>query len=112
MNQSIPTKMINNSKRKLPWVNREMKSLITKRNKCFKKMKQHPCKKNTDQYRETKRRLQKESRKAYWQYLENIICYDESIETVQKQKKNSGIISGKPKKTVQEWHLSDQRAYL
>jgi hypothetical protein len=42
---------------------------------------------NTDQYRETKRRLQKESRKAYWQYLENIICYDESIETVQKQKK-------------------------
>jgi hypothetical protein len=21
-----------------------------------------------------------------WQYLENIICYDESIETVQKQK--------------------------
>ena len=26
---------------------------------------------NTDQYRETKRRLQKESRKAYWQYLKN-----------------------------------------
>jgi hypothetical protein len=50
-------------------------------------MKQHPCKKNTDQYRETKRRLQKESRKAYWQYPENIICYDESIKTVQKQKK-------------------------
>ena len=42
---------------------------------------------NTDQYRETKRRLQKESIKAYWQYLENIICYDESIETVQKQNK-------------------------
>ena len=30
MNQSIPTKMINNSKRKLPWINREMKSLTTK----------------------------------------------------------------------------------
>ena len=42
MNQSIPTKMINNSKRKLPWINREMKSLTTKRNKYFKKMKQHP----------------------------------------------------------------------
>jgi hypothetical protein len=41
-------------------------------------MKQHPSKKNTDQYRETRRRLQKENRKAYWQYLENIICYDES----------------------------------
>ena len=86
MNRSIPTKMINNSKRRLPCINREMKSLTIKRNKYFKKMKQHPCKKNTDQYRETKRRLQKESRKAYWQYLEHIICYDESIETVQKQK--------------------------
>jgi hypothetical protein len=45
---------------------------------------------NTDQYRETKRRLQKESRKAYWQYLENIICYDESIETVRKKYKCLG----------------------
>ena len=61
MDQSIPTKMINNSKRKLPWINREMKSLTTKRNKYFKKMKQHPCKKNTDQYRETKRILQKKA---------------------------------------------------
>jgi hypothetical protein len=33
MNQSIPTKMINNYKRKLPWINREMKSLTT--NQCF-----------------------------------------------------------------------------
>ena len=111
MNQSIPTKMINNSKRKLPWINREMKSLTTKRNKYFKKMKQHPCKKNTDQYRETKRRLQKESRKAYWQYLENIICYDESIETVQKQKIFWNCTRN-TKKTVQEWHLSDQTADL
>ena len=30
MNRSIPTKMVNNSKRKLPWINREMKSLTTK----------------------------------------------------------------------------------
>ena len=74
-------------------------------------MKQHPCKKNTVQYGETKCRLHKESRKAYCQYLENIICYDESIETVQNRTK-SGIISGTPKKTVQEWYLSDQTAYL
>ena len=78
-------------------------------------MKQHPCKKNTDQYRETKRRLQKESRKAYWQYLENIICYDESIETVQKQKTNLTnleLYQEHQKKTVQECHLLDQTAYL
>ena len=45
MNSHIPTKMINNSKHKLPWINREVRSLIRKRNKTFKKMKEHPSKK-------------------------------------------------------------------
>ena len=31
MNEFIPTKMINNSKRKLPWINKEIKSLIRKK---------------------------------------------------------------------------------
>jgi hypothetical protein len=35
MNEFIPTKMINNSKRKLPWINKEIKSLIRKRNKLY-----------------------------------------------------------------------------
>ena len=41
MNEHIPTKMINNSKKKLPWINKNIKSLIRKRNKLFKRMKQH-----------------------------------------------------------------------
>jgi hypothetical protein len=80
MNEFIPTTMINNSKRKLPWINKEIKSLIRKRNK---RMNQH---KNNTQYKDTKQRLQKETRRAYWNYPENIICYDENSELVQKQK--------------------------
>jgi hypothetical protein len=38
------------------------------------------------QYKDTKQRLQKETRRAYWNYLENIICYDENSEKVQKNK--------------------------
>jgi hypothetical protein len=39
-----------------------------------------------------KQRLQKETRRAYWNYLENIICYDENSEKVQKQKKIGNYI--------------------
>jgi hypothetical protein len=42
--------------------------------------------KTIQQYKDTKQRLQKETRRAYWNYLENIICYDENSELVQKQK--------------------------
>ena len=48
-------------------------------------------------YKETKRRLQKETRHAYWEYLENIICYDENVETVQKQKRLWNFISNTKK---------------
>jgi hypothetical protein len=42
--------------------------------------------KTIQQYKDTKQRLQKETRRAYWNYPENIICYDENSELVQKQK--------------------------
>ena len=87
MNEFIPTKMINNSKRKLRWINKEIKSLFRKRNKLYKKMNQHRNTKTIQQYKDTKQRLQKETRRAYWNYLENIICYDEHSEKVQKQNK-------------------------
>ena len=87
MDNHIPTKMINNSKRKQPWINKKIKSLIRKRNKMFKSMKQHPNSKTTQKYKEIKHQIQRETRNAYWNYIENIICYDETVETSQKQKK-------------------------
>lgn len=67
-------------------------------------MNQHRNTKTIKQYKDTKQRLQKETRRAYWNYLENIICYDENSEKVQKQK-NSGIIYETLRKTAQELHL-------
>ena len=104
MNDNIPSKMINNSKKRLPWINKSIKSLIRKRNKLFKRMKQHKNSKTTQHYKDTKHLLQKEMRKAYWDYLEHIICYDENVETPQKQK-NSGTMSVIQKRTAQALHL-------
>jgi hypothetical protein len=104
MNEFIPTKMINNSKRKLRWINKEIKSLFRKRNKLYKKMNQHRNTKTIQQYKDAKQRLQKETRRAYWNYLENIICYDENSEKY-KNKTNSGIIYKTQRKTAQELHL-------
>jgi hypothetical protein len=50
-------------------------------------MNQHRNTKTIQQYKDTKQRLQKETRRAYWNYLKNIICYDENSEKLQKQKK-------------------------
>ena len=102
MNEFIPTKMINNPKRKLPWINKEIKSLIRKK-KLYKRMNQHRNTKTIQQYKDTKQRLQKETRRAYWNYLENIICYDENSEKTQKQKQFWNYIRNT--KTAQELHL-------
>ena len=84
-NENIPTKMINNTKKRLPRINKNIRSLIRKRNKLFKRMKHHQNNKNKQRYKGIK--LQRESRQVYWEYLENIICFDENLETSQKQKK-------------------------
>ena len=73
--------MINNSKKKLVWINKNIRSLIRKQNKLFKRMKHHQNNKNTKHYKDIKHQLQRESRHAYWECLENINCYDENLET-------------------------------
>jgi hypothetical protein len=54
----------------------------------------HRNTKTIQQYTDTKQRLQKETRREYWNYLENIICYDENSEKVQKEKKLFIILVG------------------
>ena len=77
---------LNNTKKKLPWISREIKTLIRKRNKLFKRMKLHNSTKLVDAYKNIKQAIQKETRKAYWTYMENIICHDENLNVTQKQK--------------------------
>ena len=87
IDETVPTKLINNTKKKLPWITREIKTLICKRNKLFKRMKLHNSTKLVEAYKNIKPAIQKETRKAYWTYMENIICYDENLDVTQKQKK-------------------------
>ena len=69
IHKHIPTKTIGNKSR-LPWVNNQLKKLINKKNKLYKKKKRNP--KYKKQYRETKTKLQNEMRNSYWRYIENM----------------------------------------
>jgi hypothetical protein len=50
-------------------------------------MKLHNSTKLVETYKNIKQTIQKETGKAYWTYMENIICYDENLDVTQKQKK-------------------------
>ena len=72
MNYGIFSRQISKShKSKFPWVNNQLKKLINKKNKLYKKKKGNP--KYKKQYHEIKTKLQKDMRNPYWQYIENMI---------------------------------------
>ena len=68
----IPTKNLSKQDR-LPWVNKKIKKLIAKRDKAFAFCKQSKTAVNFDKFRELKKNVQREIRKNYNQYLEEII---------------------------------------
>jgi len=80
----IPTKLIGNKSR-LPWVNYQLKNLINKKNKLYKKKKQNI--KHSKAYQKVKAQLQKEMRNAYWKYIENMI-FDIEIQEPGQQRFN------------------------
>ena len=68
--KNIPTKSIGN-KTTLPWVTPQIKKLINKKNKLFKKKTSNS--EHTKIYKEVKSKLQKEMCNSYWNYIENMI---------------------------------------
>jgi hypothetical protein len=62
VDQTVPSKMINNNKKRLPWITKEIKALIRKRNKLYQKKKRNKCTRTTKKYHECKRTLQKKMR--------------------------------------------------
>ena len=70
INNNIPQKTIT-SKMKLPWVNNKLRKQINRNKRLHRK-----CKTNTslrDKYKNNRRTLQSDMRKAYWTYIENMI---------------------------------------
>ena len=64
---NIPHKLFT-YKQRFPWINNNLCKLINKKNKYYRKKKQ-----NSSIYKKLKHTVQKEQRKAYWKYIENII---------------------------------------
>ena len=68
--KNIPSKMLRSSHR-LPWITDKLRRLINKKNKLFKKRKDINY---TEKYKKLKSHVQKEQRKAYWEYINKLIC--------------------------------------
>lgn len=68
--RNIPHKMIT-SKKKLPWVNDELRIMINKSKRLHKKSKKNPS--SIQKYKDMKKTLQTKMRKAYWEYIEKMI---------------------------------------
>ena len=63
---TVPHKMIT-YKHRLPWVTNNLRKLINKKNKAYNKRKTNPTK-----YKTLEHQVQKELRKAYHDYIENL----------------------------------------
>ena len=83
IHKHIPTKSIGNKSR-LPWVNNQLKKLINKKIKLYKKKKRNP--KYKEQHHETKTKLQNKMRNSYWRYIENMI-FDIEINQINQASK-------------------------
>ena len=59
-----------------PWITRDIKRPIRKRDRLYKKQKKSGDPKHKKKYKELKRLVQKEIRRAYWKYIEDIITPD------------------------------------
>jgi hypothetical protein len=82
--QHIPHKTTSD-KHHLPWLNQNIKHLISKRNRVYRAMKKSQSHAHRQTFQALKARIQRELRQSYWQYIENIVF--ESSEKPQISKK-------------------------
>ena len=88
MKMYIPQKTVVKQKHK-QWINREVKSALRRRNKLFKKKKASQKPSDIKKYKDAKATAQRIQRKAYWEYVDNIIEFGdpEKDENPGKQKR-------------------------
>jgi hypothetical protein len=65
------------TKDSLPWITSVLKKLIRKRDKLYKRKKKSGDKKTAKKFKEIKRIVQRELRRAYWKYIESIVTPQE-----------------------------------
>ena len=86
MQEFIPQKQIK-PKHCLPWVTQRIRKLIRAKYRLHSKLKHNPRTDTKDKYKQASHTLQKETRKAYWAYLENIIDYTSEPNTQDRHTK-------------------------
>ena len=74
MQEFIPQKQIK-PRHVLSWVTHRIRKLIRAKQRLYSKLRQHHCPSNLGKYKEARHTPQREIRKSYWTYLENIIDY-------------------------------------
>ena len=73
MESHIPSKILRCNRVQKPWISRQVKTIIRKSKKQFRKQRKTKKAKDIRQYKETKACLQKAERQSYWQYVDNLI---------------------------------------
>ena len=73
MESHIPSKILRGNRGQKPWVSRQVKTLMRKSKKLFRRQRKTKKAIEIRQYKETKAHLQKAERQSYWQYVDNII---------------------------------------
>ena len=64
----------------LPWITPNIRKLIRRRDRLYKKKKQSADPKITSKFKEVKRMIQRELRREYWKYIESIVTSKEDEE--------------------------------
>jgi len=69
----VPTKVLS-GKQHLPWLNAKVRKLMKKRDRLYCKNKKRKSSSISDKLKKIKKLIQKETRQAYWNHMNNIIC--------------------------------------
>ena len=73
MDQYVPSKLLRGNKLQKPWISRDVKGLMRKKAKLFKRQTKTSQTQDIRHYRETKARLQKSKRQSYGNFVDHII---------------------------------------
>ena len=77
MKQFIPHKNIKTKESK-PWIDNRLRKMINRRNRAFKESKKIGKPYYEQKFRQLKREVQYELRRAYWNHIENIVTPNEN----------------------------------
>ena len=87
MEKYISSKMLKGSRHRKPWATKRVKALQSKQKKFFSKKKKTKSGKTERAYRAVKAAAQREERKAYWNYIANLIEVGDDDWKTPKQKR-------------------------